>query len=62
MDTGFAGRYHARCRIEQTFKRLKHRLSLEPLWGRSRLAAQQDFGAKRLCDNLNALAVLAASA
>ena len=43
------------------FKRIKHRLALEQLSGLSWLAAQQDFGTKILCDNLNALAVHAAS-
>lgn len=56
----FADLYHARWRIEEAFKRLKHRLKLEHLSGLSWLAAQQDFGAKMLCDNLNALAVYAA--
>ena len=58
----FAALYHSRWRIEEAFKRLKHRLSLEHLSGLSWLAAQQDFGAKLLCDNLNALAVATASA
>ena len=39
---------------------IKHRLALEHLSGLSWLAAQQDFGAKILCDNINALAVHAA--
>ncbi len=39
-----------------TFKRIKHRLKLEHLSGLSWLAAQQDFGAKLVRDNLNALA------
>lgn len=56
----FADLYHARWRIEEAFKRLKHRLKLEHLSGVSWLAAQQDFGAKIVCDNLNALAVRAA--
>jgi hypothetical protein len=56
----FADLYHARWRIEEAFKRLKHRLKLEHLSGLSWLAAQQDFGAKLVCDNLNALAVYAA--
>jgi len=43
------------------FKRIKHRLALEQLSGLSWLAAQQDFGAKILCDNIHALAVHAAS-
>lgn len=58
---GFADLYHARWRIEEAFKRIKHRLKLEHLSGLSWLAAQQDFGAKLLCDNLNALAVYAAN-
>ena len=53
--------YHSRWRIEEAFKRLKYRLSLEQLSGMSWLAAQQDFGAIILCDNINALAVHAAS-
>ena len=57
----FADLYHARWRIEEAFKRIKHRLALEPLSGLSWLAAQQDFGAKVVCDNLNALAAYAAA-
>jgi hypothetical protein len=57
----FGALYHSRWRIEEAFKRLKHRLSLEQLSGMSWLAAQQDVGAKVLCDNLNALAVHSAS-
>lgn len=58
--TDFADLYHARWRIEEAFKRIKHRLKLEHLSGLSWLAAQQDFGAKLVCDNLNALAIYAA--
>jgi hypothetical protein len=58
---GFADLYHRRWRIEEAFKRLKHRLALENTSGLSWLAAQQDFGAKILADNLHALAVLAAT-
>jgi hypothetical protein len=54
----FADLYHQRWRIEEAFKRLKHRLALENTSGLSWLAAQQDFGAKVLADNLHALAVL----
>jgi hypothetical protein len=57
----FGGLYHSRWRIEEAFKRIKHRLALEQLSGMSWLAAQQDFSAKILCDNINALAVHAAS-
>jgi hypothetical protein len=57
----FADLYHARWRIEEAFKRIKHRLNLEHLSGLSWLAAQQDLGAKIVCDNLAALAVYAAA-
>ena len=57
----FGALYHSRWRIEEAFKRLKHRLALEQLSGMSWLAAQQDFRAKILCDNLNSLAVYSAS-
>jgi len=53
----FADLYHRRWRIEDAFKRLKHRLALENTSGLSWLAAQQGFGAKVLADNLHALAV-----
>lgn len=56
----FAELYHRRWRIEEAFKRLKHRLALENTSGLSWLAAQQDFGAKILADNLHALTVLEA--
>lgn len=58
----FAALYHSRWRIEEAFKRLKHRMALENTSGLSWLAAQQDFGAKVLADNLHALAVLEATA
>jgi hypothetical protein len=54
----FAALYHSRWRIEEAFKRLKHRIALENTSGLSWLAAQQDFGAKILADNLHALTVL----
>ncbi len=56
----FAALYHSRWRIEEAFKRLKHRLALENTSGLSWLTAQQDFGAKTLADNLHALTVLEA--
>ena len=56
----FGDLYHARWRIEEAFKRIKHRLALEHLTGISWLAAQQDFGAKILGDNLHALSVYCA--
>jgi hypothetical protein len=52
----FAALYHSRWRIEEAFKRHKHRLNLEHTSGLTWLAARQDFGAKAVCDNLNALA------
>jgi hypothetical protein len=57
----FAALYHGRWRIEEAFKRLKHRLGLEYTSGLSWHAARQDFGAKAVCDNLNALAAYAAT-
>lgn len=56
----FAQLYHQRWRIEEAFKRLKHRLKLEHVSGLSQLAVRQDFAAKVLCDNLHALACLVA--
>lgn len=41
--------------------RVKHRLGLEHTSGLSWHAAQQDFGAKAVCDNLNALAAYVAT-
>ncbi len=55
----FAALYHSRWRIEVAFKRLMHRLALENTSGLFWLAAQQDFGAKALADNLDALAIRA---
>ncbi|WP_083370336.1 IS4 family transposase [Chromobacterium sphagni] len=57
----FGALYHQRWRIEEAFKRLKHRLNLEHVSGLSQLAVMQDFAAKVLCDNLQALACLAAT-
>ncbi len=58
----FAALYHSRWRIEEAFKRLKHRLALENTSGLSWLAAQQDLGAKILADNLHSLTVHEAEA
>lgn len=58
----FADLYHQRWRIEEAFKRVKHRLNLEHTSGLTWLAACQDTGAKMVCDNLNALAAYLASA
>lgn len=57
----FAGLYHSRWRIEEAFKRIKHRLGLEHTSGLSWHAANQDFGAKLSFDNLNALAAYVAT-
>jgi hypothetical protein len=56
----FASLYHSRWRIEEAYKRLKHRIALENTSGLTWLAAQQDFGAKIIADNLHALTVLEA--
>jgi hypothetical protein len=48
----FGALYHRRWRIEEAFKRLKHRLRLEAVTGLDYLALQQDFGAKTVADNL----------
>jgi hypothetical protein len=57
----FSELYHQRWRIEEAFKRIKHRLNLEHTSGLTWLAACQDVGAKMVCDNLNALAVYLAA-
>jgi hypothetical protein len=59
--TAFTELYHRRWRIEEAFKRLKHRLNLEHMSGLTWLAACQDVGAKMVCDNLNALAAYLAT-
>ena len=48
----FGALYHQRWRIEEAFKRLKHRLRLEAVTGLDYLALQQDLGAKTVADNL----------
>jgi hypothetical protein len=53
----FGALYHQRWRIEEAFKRLKHRLNLESVTGLNYLALQQDFGARILADNLHTLLV-----
>jgi hypothetical protein len=57
----FADLYHQRWRIEEAFKRLKHRLNLEHVSGLSQQAVVQDVAAKVLCDNLQALTALTAA-
>ena len=56
----FGDLYHQRWRIEEAFKRLKHRLNLEHVTGLSQQAVVQDVAAKMLCDNLQALTSLVA--
>ena len=56
----FGDLYHQRWRIEEGFKRLKHRLNLEHVSGLSQQAVVQDVAAKVLCDNLQALTALSA--
>ena len=58
--SAFGDLYHQRWRIEEAFKRLKHRLSLEHVTGLSQQAVEQDVAAKILCDNLQALTAAAA--
>lgn len=48
----FGALYHQRWRLEEAFKRLKHRLRLEAVTGLDYQAWQQDFGAKILTGNL----------
>jgi hypothetical protein len=57
----FADLYHGRWRIEEAYKRVKHRLQLEHTSGLSWHAARQDFAAKAVFDNLNALAAYVAT-
>lgn len=47
--------YHGRWRIEEAFKRLKHRLGLESVSGLSQHALLVDVATKALADNLAAL-------
>lgn len=51
----FGALYHRRWRVEEAFKRIKHRLRLEAVSGLTHLALQQDFAAKILADNLHGL-------
>jgi len=57
----FADLYHQRWRIEEAFKRLKHRMKLECVSGLSQHALLVDVAAKVLADNLASLLCLAAS-
>lgn len=56
----FGALYHQRWRIEEAFKRLKHRLHLESVSGLSQHAVMVDVAAKVLADNLASLLALAA--
>ena len=58
----FTELYHKRWGIEEAFKRLKHRLSLEHVTGLTQQAVAQDVAAKIVCDNLQALVALTAHA
>lgn len=57
----FAELYHQRWRIEEAFKRLKHRMKLECVSGLSQQALLIDVAAKVLADNLASLMCLAAA-
>ena len=57
----FADLYHQRWRIEEAFKRLKHRLKLEAVSGLSQQALLIDVAAKVLADNITSLMCLAAA-
>lgn len=62
-DAGaFADLYHQRWRIEEAFKRLKHRLHLESVSGLSQHALLIDVAAKTLADNLASLMCATAAA
>lgn len=58
--TAFAALYHQRWRIEEAFKRLKHRLHLESVSGLSQQALIIDVAAKVLADNIASLMSAAA--
>jgi hypothetical protein len=51
----FSDLYHQRWRIEEAFKRLKHRMHLEAVSGLSQQALIIDVAAKVLSDNLTSL-------
>lgn len=56
----FGDLYHRRWRIEEAFKRLKHRLKLECVSGLTQQALLVDVATKVLADNLAALVCMAA--
>lgn len=45
LAAAFGDLYHQRWRVEDAFKRIKHRLRLEAATGLNHLAFQQDFAA-----------------
>ena len=57
----FMDLYHQRWRIEESYKRIKHRINLEHVSTFDPVLMQQDVSAKMLTDNINALAVLCAN-
>jgi len=57
----FADLYHQRWRVEEAFKRLKHRMKLECVSGLSQHALLVDVAAKVLADNLASLMCIAAA-
>jgi hypothetical protein len=59
--TMFRELYHARWRIEEAFKRLKHRCKLESVSGLTQQALLVDVHAKVLADNLASLVCMGAS-
>ncbi len=56
----FSDLYHKRWRIEEAFKRIKHRLHIEHVTGLSQQAVAQDVSAKIMCDNLEAMTTMTA--
>lgn len=56
----FGDLYHQRWRIEESYKRLKHRLKIESVSGLTQHAVLIDLFAKVLADNLNALVCMGA--
>lgn len=57
----FPDLYHQRWRIEEAFKRLKHRVKLESVYGLTQHALLIDVAAKVLADNLASLVCQAAN-
>ena len=57
----FGQLYHERWRIEEAFKRLKHRCKLESVSGLTQHALMVDVHAKVLADNLASLVCIGAS-